>query len=123
MRNEKIFWTMAFSLSLLLLAGCGQREPAANLILTNYAGETIVNISVSHGGAVLETSREGIRDTQICCFALPREDGCTYTVAFEDLEGHTCTGHFTDDFSQENTVIYLRADHTAEGWTIGRDAG
>lgn len=122
MWNVKTFWTMAFTLSLLLMAGCGWREPAANLILTNYAGETIVNISVSHGGAVLETSGEGIRDTQICCFTLPREDGYTYTVAFEDLEGRSCTGQFTDDFSQENTVIYMRADHTAEGWTIGRDA-
>ena len=123
MWSEKFPWAMALTLSLALLAGCGRQEPAANLVLTNYAGETISSISVSHDGAVLETSGEGIRDSQMCRFTLPREDGYEYTVTFEDLEGRVCAGQFTDDFSQENAVVYLRADQTAEGWIISRDAG
>lgn len=109
-------------LAALTLAGCGQAgEPTGNLILTNYAAETIANISVSHDGQIVEISEAGIRDTQLCRFQLPEEDNYAYTLSFEDTEGRTVSETFTDDFSGGAAVL-LRADRSEEGWDISYDA-
>ena len=104
---------------LLLLAACGQREEAGNLILTNYAAEAISRITVEYGGETL-SSEAAISDTQLCSFTLPEEDGLTYTVSFETAEGETVRESFTDSFAEE-TAVYLRADRAEGFWRLEYD--
>ena len=115
---RKLFW--AFGL-LLLLAACGQREEAmeGNLILTNYAPESISRVTVEYAGGSL-LSEATIADTQLCSFSLPEEEALTYTVSFETAEGETVRESFTDSFAEE-TVVYLRTDRAEGLWHLEYD--
>ena len=115
---RKLFW--AFGL-LLLLAACGQREEAVegNLILTNYAPESISRVSVEYAGGSL-LSEETIADTQLCSFSLPEEEALTYTVSFETAEGETVRETFTGSFAG-GTAVYLRADRENGSWRLEYD--
>ena len=104
---------------LLLLAACGQREEAGNLILTNYAAEAISRITVEYGGGSA-VSEAAISDTQLCAFTLPELEDCAYTVSFETEEGETVRESFTGSFA-EGAVVYLRADRMDGVWNLTRD--
>ena len=113
---KKLFWICGL---LLLLAACGQREEAGNLILTNYAAQAISHVTVECGGETL-SSEAAISDTQLCVFTLPEEAEYAYTVSFETADGETAARDFTDDFTGGNTV-YLRVDQEDGVWRLEYD--
>ncbi|MCI8910365.1 MAG: hypothetical protein HFG09_06765 [Oscillibacter sp.] len=116
---KKLFWALGL---LLLLTACGQREEAVegNLILTNYAPESISQVSVEYAGGSL-LSEAAIADTQLCSFSLPEEAALTYTVSFETAEGETVRETFTGSFAAGETV-YLRADREDGSWRLDYDS-
>ena len=126
MRKRAVFILLPLLLAVgLALTGCaiadyGIIHRKGNLIVTNYSGCEISDVTITSLDDLIAVSHQSISDTQLCHFTVEPKREFTYTVSFVDGSGKTHSRTFVDSFTNGARVL-IAIRSIGNGWLIDYD--